>query len=120
MESFHSILSPALGSKDFWDLDLLIERLTIFYENYNNVRLYGSIANLSPRVFWDMWERGNISRVVSEKKKVKFHLKIPYQELSGNMNLREVPCSHSTPINGVENEPINEMIGADAFLQPSV
>lgn len=120
VESFHSILSSALGPQGFWDLDSLIERLTIFYEKYNNVRLHGSIANLSPRVFWDMWEQGNITRVVREKKKVKFHLNIPYQELSGNMNLREVPCSHSTPLDGVEDESENEMIGADSFLQPSV
>jgi len=32
----------------------------------------------------------------------------------------EVPCSHSKPLDGVENEYKNEMIGADSFLQPSV
>jgi len=120
VESFHSILSSALGNQGFWDLDSLIERLTIFYEKYNNVRLHGSIANLSPRVFWDMWEEGNITREVMKNKKVKFRLNIPYQQLSGNMNLREVPCSHSKPLDGVENESQNEMIGADSFLQPSV
>jgi hypothetical protein len=101
-------------------MDSLIERLTIFCEKYNNVRLHGSIANLSPRVFWDMWEEGNITREVLKNKKVKFRLNIPYQQLSGNMNLREVPCSRSKPLDGVENECENEMIGADSFLQPSV
>ena len=120
VESFHSILSSALGNQGFWDLDSLIERLTIFYEKYNNVRLNGSVANLSPRVFWDMWEEGNITREVMKNKKVKFRLNIPYQQLSGNMNLREVSCSHSKPLDGVDNENQNEMIGADSFLQPSV
>jgi len=120
VESFHSILSSALGEQGFWDFDSLIQRLTIFYEKYNNVRLHGSIANLSPRVFWDMWEQGNISQTVMKNKRVKFRLMIPYQQLSGNMNLREVPCSRSKPLDGVENEHQNEMIGADSFLQPSV
>lgn len=120
VESFHSILSSALGSQGYWNLDSLEQRLTVFYEKYNNVRLHGSIANLSPRVFWDMWEKGNITREVLKNKKVKFYLNIPYQELSGNMNLREVPCSHSKPLDGVENELKNEMISADSFLQPSV
>ncbi len=82
VESFYSILCSALGNQGFWDLDSLIERLTIFYEKYNNVRLHGSIANLSPRVFWDMWEEGNITREVMKNKKVKFRLNIPYQQLS--------------------------------------
>ena len=67
-----------------------------------------------------MWEEGNITREIMKNKKVKFRLNIPYQQLSGNMNLREVPCSHSKPLDGVENESQNEMIGADSFLQPSV
>ena len=91
-----------------------------FYEKYNNVRLHGSIANLSPRVFWDLWQEGNITRRVLKNKKVKFNLNIPYQQLSGNMNLREVPCSHSKTLDGFEGEKINEMFGAESFLQPSV
>ena len=101
-------------------MEELIARLTIFYEKYNNVRLHGSIANLSPRVFWDLWQEGNITRRVLKNKKVKFNLNIPYQQLSGNMNLREVPCSHSKTLDGFEGEKINEMFGAESFLQPSV
>jgi hypothetical protein len=67
-----------------------------------------------------MWNQGNISREIMKNKKVKFRLMIPYQLLSGNMNLREVPCSHSTPLDGVENEYHKEMIDADSFQQPSV
>ena len=120
IESFHSILSRALGPGVFWDMEELIARLTIFYEKYNNVRLHGSIANLSPRVFWDLWQEGNITRRVLKNKKVKFNLNIPYQQLSGNMNLREVPRSHSKTLDGFENENVNEMFGAESFLQPSV
>jgi transposase InsO family protein len=120
IESFHSILSRALGDGVFWDMEELMARLTIFYEKYNNVRLHGSIANLSPSVFWDLWQEGNITRRVLKNKKVKFNLNIPYQQLSGNMNMREVPCSHSKPLDGVENEHKNEMFGAESFLQPSV
>jgi putative transposase len=120
IESFHSILSVALGSQGFWDFDSLNTRLTIFYEKYNNVRLHGSIANLSPRMFWDQWELGNITRKELKNKKVKFYLNIPYQELSGNMNQREFPCSDSNTFDGYENQSVNEMIGADSFLQPSV
>ena len=93
IESFHSILSNALGNQVFWSLDQLIQRLTIFYEKYNNVRLHGSIANLTPRLFWELWNKGLIIRTVNEKtKQVKFKLMIPYQQLSGNGSLREVPC----------------------------
>ena len=58
IESFHSILSRALG----------------------------------PGVFWDLWQEGKITRKVMKNKKVKFNLNTPYQQLSGNTNLRVVPC----------------------------
>ncbi len=92
IERFHSILSRAIGNQAFWDMEELVTRLTIFYEKYNNVRLQGAIANLSPRVFWDLWQEGNVTRKVLKNKKVKFNLNIPYQQLSGNMNLWEVHC----------------------------
>lgn len=120
VESFHFILTKALANQAFWDIEDLETRLTVFYEKYNNVRLHGSIANLPPRVFWDLWDEKKISRSVLKNKKVKFTLKIPYQQLSGNMNPREVPCSQSKILDGFENEKINEMSGAEAFLQPSV
>ncbi len=81
VESFHSILSSALGNQGYWD----------------------------------MWEDVNITREVLKNKKVKFRQNIPYQQLSGNMNLRKVPCSHSKPLDGVEDEYQNEMIGAIHF-----
>jgi len=120
VESFHLILSKALANQAFWDIEDLKVRLSVFYEKYNNVRLHGSIANLPPRVFWDLWNENKISRSVLKNKKVKFILKIPYQQLSGNMIPRKVPCSLVKTLDGFEKENKNEMSGAEAFLQPSV
>ena len=120
IESFHSILSNAIGTQVFWDMEELISRLTVFYEKYNNVRLHGSIANLPPRIFWNLWQEGKITRKVLKNKKAKFNLNIPYQKLSGNMNQREVPCPQTKTLNGFEFENENEMFGAESFLQPSV
>ena len=77
IESFHSILSNAMGNQVFWDMEELISRLTIFYKKFNNVRLHGYIANLPPRVFWNLWQEGKITRKVLKNKKVKFNLNIP-------------------------------------------
>ena len=107
IESFHSILSKALSKQVFWNLEQLNERLILFYETYNNTRLHASIANLPPRTFTELWNKGLIERKVLAKNKVKFLLKIRYQQLSGNENLREVPC-------------LNEAIGPETLQQPSV
>ncbi len=107
IESFHSILSKALSKQVFWDLEQLNERLILFYETYNNTRLHAAIANLPPRTFTELWNKGLIERKVLAKNKVKFLLKIRYQQLSGNENLREVPC-------------LNEAIGPETLQQPSV
>jgi len=73
-------------------------------------------------VFWNCWEQGLIKRIVNEKvKKMKFKLMIPYHNISGNMNLREVPCSSSTTLDGLEKEKaLKEMYGAVTLPQPSV
>jgi len=92
IESFHAILSNSLGKNPFWSLSELEAKLNNFYPKYNAIRLHSSIANLSPYQFWILWENNLIERQVLPHKKVKFKLKIPYQQLSGNMNLREVPC----------------------------
>lgn len=120
IESFHSILSSALGNQAFWDLGQLLVRLTVFYEKYNNVRLHGSIANLTPALFWELWDKGLISRKVNEKsKRVTFKLLMPYQQLSGNENLREVPCLNPQALDVLMDLP-NEAIGPETLQQPSV
>ena len=119
VESFHSILSTALGGSAFWDARQLNERLTLFYEKYNNVRLHGAIANLPPALFWRLWDRHLVERKVYENKNVRFILKIPYQQLSGNGSLREVPCLNPTAL----NEPgdlAKEVNGPETLQQPSV
>lgn len=121
IESFHAILSAKLKQYNFWSLDDLDQCLILFYEKYNNHRLHSSTLNLPPVVFWDCWEKGLIDTKIDEKKRtVKYKLKIPYYKLSGNMNLREVPCSHTKTLDGFENEKRKEMDGAETFLQPSV
>lgn len=119
IESFHSILSKAIGTQVFWDLPELETFLILFYEKYNNHRIHASIANLSPRLFWELWENGKIIRTVLKNKKVKFKLLIPYQQLSGKMNLREVPCLNSSEFDTQQNL-LKEVSGPEALQQPSV
>jgi putative transposase len=97
VESFHKILKDALGKQVFWSFSELEERLEVFYDKYNNKRLHGSIANLWPMKFWQLWNEGKIIRIEKGKNKVKFTLNIPYQTISGNGSLREVSCSNLSP-----------------------
>ena len=121
IESFHAILSRKLNRYRFWSMNDLEQCLTLFYEKYNNHRLHSSTLYLPPMVFWHQWEQGNVSMDINFKKRsTKFKLLIPYHQLSGNMSLKDVPCPHLKPINGVEDESENEMYGAVTFLQPSV
>lgn len=93
VESFHQILSKGISDQVFWTIEELKIRLTVFYEKYNNTRLHSSIANLPPRIFWDLWNANYIDRIELPKKRIKFKLKIPYQDLlSGNRNLKEASC----------------------------
>jgi putative transposase len=122
IESFHAILSQMLKRYTFWSLEQLDVCLDTFYEKYNYQRLHASIAYMPPMTFWKCWQEGLIEIKINEKcKKIKFKLKIPYSQLSGNMSLREVPCSQSTTLDGLEIGSIQkEMIGAETFPQPSV
>ena len=86
------ILEEAIGNQVFWDLPELETFLNLLYDKYNNHRIHASIANLSPRLFWHLWEDGKISRIVLKNKKVRFALNVPYQQLSGKMSLKEVLC----------------------------
>jgi transposase InsO family protein len=121
IESFHAILSRKLDRYTFWSISELEQCLVLFYEKYNNHRLHSSIANLPPMVFWDCWEKQLIETKIDEaQRKIKHKLKIPYNELSGKMSLRAVPCSQPKTLDGFEGEKINEMSGAESLLQPSV
>lgn len=122
VESFHAILKNALGQQPFWSLQELETRLEGFYHNYNHNRIHGSIANLPPKVFWGCWENKLIERTLLDKFKVKFKLKMPYQDISGNESLREVLCSIEQTLDGFgQLDEKQEVNGANTpVLQPSV
>ena len=119
IESFHSILSKAIGTRVFWDLPELESFLIHFYDKYNNHRIHASIANLSPRLFWYLWEEKKITRTVLKNKRVRFKLTVPYQHLSGKMNLKEVPCLTSSEFD-TQMKLQKEVSGPEALQQLSV
>jgi len=119
IESFHAILGRSLDRRHFETLLQVEAHLHEFYYKYNNIRLHGSIANLAPFTFWNQWKKGNITRTVKEKKKVKFKLNIPYHRLSGNENLEGASCLNQTTLDGMIDLQ-NEVVSADKLLQPSV
>lgn len=114
IESFHAILSNSLGKNPFWSLQELENKLDDFYPKYNSERLHSSIANLSPYNFWILWENNLIERKIMKHKKVKFKLKIPYQELSGKMNLKEVPCLFVEGLDVLKKTHIKEVVELDS------
>jgi len=121
IESFHAILSEKLARYTFWSLTDLQQCLTLFYEKYNNQRLHSSTLYLPPMVFWDSWEKGWVKLNADEKKrKIKFSLLVPYQQLSGDLSPRS-PLLQPKPLDGVEvDNEIKEMPGAGTFQQLSV
>lgn len=120
IESFHHILGKSLGTSAFWSMDDLKQRLNTFYDNYNNRRLHGSLAYLSPNTFLQQWEKGNIQRQEMKHRKVKFKLLIPYHQLSGNRSLREASCLKSEAHDARQNLDHKEVTGPDLLQQPSV
>lgn len=92
VESFHAILSKSLDQYCFWSIEELEKRLDVFYHKYNNERIHGSTAHLTPVLFWRLWNEGKIERKEMSKRKVKFSLIGKYQELSGNTSQRAAPC----------------------------
>ena len=115
IESFHAILSRSLNRFHFETINQAEAHLTTFYSKYNNERLHGSIANLSPRTFWNLWEKGDIERIQISKNKARFKLKIPYHQISGNENLREASC-----MNAKHSKEIKKVSSATTLKQPSV
>jgi putative transposase len=107
IESFHAILSQKLKRYQFWSLDELEQCLILFYEKYNNNRLHSSTLYLPPMVFWRCWEDNQVETKINEnQRKIKHRLLIPYNQLSGNMSLREVPCPQPKTLDGFEDEKI--------------
>jgi hypothetical protein len=69
IEGFHRSFANALSKHSFWDLNPLIEQLTILYEKHNNVSLHGLIANHPSALFWKLCHKGMIARIFNEKSK---------------------------------------------------
>jgi putative transposase len=124
IESFHAILAKKLKSYHFWDIDELEAVLTLFYEKYNNQRLHTSVCNLPPNIFLELWDQNLIEQIRDEQKRtIKFKLKIPYQQISGNTSLKLCSLqkfSDSTLLVDELNFNKNEMNSAETFLQTSV
>jgi len=119
IESFHSILSRSIEKEAFWEIDDLEKRLERFYDTYNNKRLHGSIANLAPKLFWRLWDDGKISSRKLKNKTLKFSLKIPYQQIPGNENLKGVPClNYQMP--DASDDLLKEANGSETLQQPPV
>jgi len=91
IESFHAILSEHLERFHFQTMEELESNIDCFYAKYNCVRLHGSIASLTPMLFWKYWDKGLITRMERERKCATFKLNIPYWQISGNESLREFP-----------------------------
>lgn len=100
IESFHSILGRSLERKGpFRTIHEVEEHLCYFYDNYNTIRLHGSLDHLPPQRFWRLWEEGLIESLERKNKTRKHRLMIPHYELSGNENQRE----HSARPKGRKN-----------------
>jgi len=81
VERFHRTLGKSLKVEFFKSLAHVEQRLIRFYETYNNIRTHGSIAMLSPSMFWTLFEDGQITMIPLSKKRVRFRLEIDYQDV---------------------------------------
>ena len=84
IESFHSILTDAIGTKQFDSLHKLETWLKMFYSHYNSDRIHGSICNLPPDVF-DILYDNNFIDVLKKDQKVKLKLKIPMYQVKSTL-----------------------------------
>jgi len=89
IESFHAILNNSIGMEEYETLKDLENRLKVFYNTYNNIRLHGSICNLPPQVFKELWLDKRIKLVKREKQKTRFKLLIPYYQINNYLAQRK-------------------------------
>lgn len=124
IESFHAILAKKLKPYNFYTLGELEQVLVLFYEKYNNQRLHSSVCNLPPNVFLECWNNALIEQTRDNRKRtIKFKLKIPYHQISGNTSW-ECSSLQNSAIPPFLVDEMNfkkkEMMGASSFLQTSV
>ena len=115
IESFHKTLSNALKGQHFDTLEQLEARLITFYDKYNHHRTHSSICGLTPYLFDQQWEAGNIERIELGKGKIRFKLLIARYQLSGNESLREASCSNPSPLDGDLDLLEKQVDGATTF-----
>lgn len=120
VESFHSILSTALGRELYWTMDQLEARLAVFYEKYNNERVHSATAYLPPRPFWQAWEKGLVVTRKDKRGKLIFRLTLPRYQLSGSRSPEGVSRSEPGRLDAGEVQDQKEVSGAVTSLQPSV
>lgn len=120
IESFHAILSKHLKPYSFWSLDELKQNLILFYEQYNNTRIHGSIAYTSPRIFWNLWKQNLIDKKVDiQKRKIQFKLKIPYHCIAQHTGNNE-PEGSSLPYSECNEHNNKKMSSATTSRQLTV
>ena len=81
IESFHHILGKALDKDLFTSLMMLEQRLGRFYTCYNNDRSHSGTIGIPPAKFWALYELNKIQVIPLEKRRVKFKLKVAYQDI---------------------------------------
>jgi len=81
IESFHGILGKSISRDQFVNLEQLEKRLMKFYTCYNNQRSHSGTIGIPPSKFWRLFELEKIDVQEIEKRKIKFNLTIPYQDI---------------------------------------
>ena len=87
VESFHKTIGGALKNQCFESLNALFGRLEGFYATYNNTRLHGSIAMLSPAYFWTLYEQNQIEVIRKEKRQLRFKLRMDYRHVKSQQRI---------------------------------
>ena len=116
VESFHNILSRHLKRFHFWSLGELEQDLIIFQEKYNNQRLHGSLAHLSPNDFEILWNLQHIQMSSNiKKRKIVFKLKIPRYEINQHTGNNEPEGSSLLDLKPLDEAKIEtkQMISAE-------
>ncbi len=81
VESFHKTLGNALKTDRFTSIEMIEKRLGKFYCCYNNDRSHSATIGIAPAKFWALYELDKIEVVPLAKRKVKFKLKVAYQDI---------------------------------------
>lgn len=104
IESFHSILSEAIGENEFDSISRLEEWLKKFYKHYNQERLHGSICHLPPETFQVLYEEDYI-KVQKKDRKIKLKLSIPMHQVK--KTIKEIKEKKQIMDNGSRSEPLS-------------